>query len=750
MASSTPLLKDLISSLPPEKLDDYCEKNFLEWLTRFISAETCRDIARHMGLNETEVEDIISRNTNLPVEDLKVDLLTSKPILGGKYTKLLHELYGLRRVDLVEKVVEELMSKRYEDNECTKYLKDLYCTFTPDQRYIWQPPIKVCKYFNLSLKQMNHKEYCDNTAIHVTVDEFTSESKEMELKALLSCGDKSLDPKSMNRKIILLEGLSGIGKSTLALHICQQWRNQKLFTEYKYVIFVELHKVQKAKYLCDILPCSYYNKDMAQATAQTIQAVVGKSSLFICDGWDELPQSFHNPNGNSAICNLLFHPERLSVQHSTVVITSRPDTTASLHEIITSRAQITGFASVEIDSFFREVLRNQSLANKINRLYPSLYSSCSSPLNALLLAHVFNQLNTTSPSYTLYEACYKFVLLHIIREEYHSDTVQILSLSDLSDELKEKLKQVAALAHKSAFTDEELKSNHCKPFPTLGLLESVERFSLYSITKTYRFMHRPIQQLLTAYHIYQWPPLSQADFFRSIFMLLDNTGLSLINQLAQEQLDHQAIAQYVSGFTNLQDHQLMECFIDAAQKYNANRNVFQLLMIARCLLEAKNERLSKAVASELDGKINFKHTHMELYDCLSLGYLLYHFNKDAEVILSDSSIDDLHIEYFCEAFTKAKGQYRPKLKLCLANNSIHDDGVNALVPLLRNGQLVHLDLRYNSISDVGAVAIVGTLKFNSSLTQLHLLHNSISDQGAAAIADALKANSTLAHLKPFT
>ena len=731
MASNTPLLKDLISSLPPEKLDDYCEKNFLVRLTQFISAETCRDIARHMGLSEVEVEDIMS--CNLPVEDLKVALLTSDPILGGKYTKLLHELYGLRKVDLVERVVEELISKRYEDNECTKYLKDLYCTFTPDQRYIWQPPIKVCKYFNLSLKQMNHKEYCDNTAIHV--DEFAS--KEMELKALLSCSDKSMAPKSMNRKIILLEGLSGIGKSVLALHICQQWRDQKLFTEYKYVIFVELQKVQKAKYLCDILPCSYYNKDMAQATAQTIQAILGKSSLFICDGWDELPQSFHNPNGNSPICNLLFHPERLSVQHSTVVITSRPDTTASLHEIITSRAQITGFASVVIDSFFREVLRNQSLANKINRLYPSLYGTCSSPLNALLLAHVFNQLNITSPSYTLYEACYKFVLLHIIREEYQSDTVQILSLCDLSDELKEKLKQLAALAYKSVYTDEDLKLNNCKPFPTLGLLQSVESFSLYGITKTYRFMHRPIQQLLAAYHIYQWSPLCQVDFFRGVFTLSDN---------------HQDIAQYVSGFTNLQDHQLMECFVDAAQKYNANRNVFQLLIIARCLLEAKNERLSKAVASELDGKINFKHTRMELYDCLSLGYLLHHFNKDVEVILSDSSIDDLHIECFCEAFTwnDAKGQYRPKLKLYLANNLIHDDGVNALVPLLRNGQLVHLDLRYNSISDVGAVAIVGTLKFNSSMTQLHLLHNSISDQGAAAIADTLKANSSLTHLKPFT
>jgi hypothetical protein len=739
MASKYPLLKDLIGQLSLEKLEDYCERNLLIRLTEFVSAETCRDIARYMGLSEKEVECIMSCNS--PLTDRKVDLLTSDPVLGAKYSKLLHELYyGLGRTDLVEKIVEEitLKDKRYEDNEYTKYLKDLYYTFTPDQRYVWQPPIKVSKYISLSLQQMNDRKY-NSAAAHL--GEFTSN----DLVALLSQSDKNLGPKSMNRKIILLEGLSGIGKSVLALHICQQWRDGVLFTEYKYVIFVELQKIQKATSLCDILPCSH-NKEMAQAVAQTIQAVRGKSCLFICDGWDELPQSFHNPNGNSVVCNLLFHPERLSVQHSAVVITSRPDTTASLNEIITSHAQITGFASAEIKDYFIEVLRNQSLANKINRLYPSLYGTCSVPLNALLLSHIFNLLSRTSPCYTQHEVCCKLVLLHIIREEYQSDTVQILSLSNLSDEVKEKLKEVAELAYKSVYTDKDLQWNHCKPFPTLGLLQSFECFSLYGTTKTYRFMHRPIQQLLAAYHIFHWSPLYQADFFRDIFTLSDNKS-------AQENLDHQAIAQYVSGFTNLQDHRLMECFIDAVQKYNANRNVLLFLIIVRCLQEAKNERLSQAVASELDSKINLKHIQIELYDCLSLGYLLYHFNNDAEVILSDSTIDDLHIEYFCETFSrsKAKGQYRPKLKLDLANNSIHDDGVKALVPLLRNGQLVHLDLRCNSISDDGAVAIAGALKFNSSLTQLHLSHNpQISDQGKAAIADALKSNSNLMQLKPFT
>ena len=744
MALGCPIrFEDLISDLSPEKLDDNCELDLLIRLTDFFGAKICRDIARHMGLSNIEVKEIQS---SCSYQDQMFKLLTSKPVLGGTYRKFTSELFKLGRTDLVQHVVKELKHKKYKDSECTIFLKDHYCTFTPDRRYVWQPPTKLDKCLKLSLKWLT-KEECYYNSASLNLEGHSSEKSKqiIRLENILS-----LDA-TTKRKIIVLVGLPGTGKSKLALHICQQWGDGVLFTQYKYVIFVQLQKIQKAKVDClyDILRLFLYNEKKTKAVTKTLQAVLGKSTLFICDGWDELPQNLHNPNKDSAICNLLFHPERLSVQCSTVVLTSRPDTIGTLHEMVTSQVEIIGFAPTVIREYFIETLNfDQSMVNKVCRLYPSLYGTCYVPLNALILTHIFN----LSPSCTQYEACCKLVLLLIIREEFQSDVLQISSLNDLPDEIKEKLNQIATLAYsnigisvnyKSIFTDKDLE---WKPLPTMGLLQSAECFTSTGTTKSYRFLHRPIQQLLAAYHACQQPPNFQGGYFKKLFFEIGRTPEI---KLDEKQLDCQAICQYISGFTNLHLAQIRKCFLDTVKKYDSeNRNVPLFLTMIQCLHEAKNETLSKVVASELEGTINFKSRHVEPYDCLSLGHFLCYMNKDVEVNLSESSIDDVHIESFCEGFLsdKAKGHYRPKLKLYFAKNLVQDNGVRALVPLLKSQQVIFLDLCSNSISDQGAETIAAALKSNSSLTHLHLSHNAISDQGAGAIAAALKVNSSLTHL----
>ncbi|MCG8624044.1 MAG: NACHT domain-containing protein, partial [Proteobacteria bacterium] len=57
------------------------------------------------------------------------------------------------------------------------------------------------------------------------------------------------------RKVILLEGAPGCGKSTLSVYICQHWEKGQLFNQFKLVILIRLRDpaIGKAKGLADLL-----------------------------------------------------------------------------------------------------------------------------------------------------------------------------------------------------------------------------------------------------------------------------------------------------------------------------------------------------------------------------------------------------------------------------------------------------------------------------------------------------------------
>ena len=104
------------------------------------------------------------------------------------------------------------------------------------------------------------------------------------------------------RKVILIEGAPGSGKSTLSLHICQEWGKGQLFQQHDVVILVKLRDplVQTAECLADLLPC--IDNAMADQVEADIKSNCGNGMLWVLDGWDELPSSLsllvqsHQPN----------------------------------------------------------------------------------------------------------------------------------------------------------------------------------------------------------------------------------------------------------------------------------------------------------------------------------------------------------------------------------------------------------------------------------------------------------------------
>ena len=85
---------------------------------------------------------------------------------------------------------------------------------------------------------------------------------------------------SNKRKVILIEGAPGSGKTTLFWHICQRWSapEEILFPEFGLILLVKLRdpEVQKAKHLAEILPFA----DEKEEIASQIMQMKGKGVLL--------------------------------------------------------------------------------------------------------------------------------------------------------------------------------------------------------------------------------------------------------------------------------------------------------------------------------------------------------------------------------------------------------------------------------------------------------------------------------------
>ena len=639
--------------------------------------------------------------------------------------------------------------------------------------WIASPTKKVFRLAMIQREQVQHGRVDDQfvrMTISGKIDDILHSKTPVELRNIL---------KDEERRIVLIEGAPGSGKTTLTIFICQKWGKGELFQQFTAVILVQLRDpaVQRAQTIADLLPVE--NAVVAQELADELIATNGRGVLWVLDGWDELPSQLQQDSifrtlfppkpseqklaeiekdpvyrkhvarecskaelwilypQNNPEYRTQYYKDRL-LNEASIIVTSRPISSGDLQPVVSSRIEVLGFAPEEQRQYFTECLKGdtkalEALLEKIQE-NPVVQSSCYLPLNAALTVHYFKIKGYSLPS-SEYEV-FSTNILHCICRHFEREgrgrelPAELASLDDLSrsEEVREPFQCLCELAYHGVMENKVTFSSSDLPqgSDTLSLLQAIESFLQSGKSVFYNFHHLSFQELLAGYYI--------------------ATSLSDSEQVSQfHQLFHQprfvGVFQFYAAITKLKTPGIDKIISEIVTK-NSKPHLLSLL---RCLYEAQDPSLCQSVVNQLE-KLDFIGTSLSPMDLLSIGYLIGMSNTN-NIIVKRVDLDncgDYGIRALMKylSYTKGAGTWIFHLSL----NKIHEEGAASIAKVLQSSSVMNsLDLSGNPIGAGGLQSLAEALITNTSLVELNLCSCSlkITDENGPIVTEMLQRNKTL-------
>ena len=244
------------------------------------------------------------------------------------------------------------------------YLRSRYQAQVPSFALQWPPPPSN-KIFNLAMikKENIQRGQIDEEFVRLTmtgkVNAILDKKVPVKLEEIFQLDEKK-------RKVILIEGAPGSGKSTLSWDICQRWGAGKLFQEFEAVVLVRVRDpeaqtvCEKACEIVGLLPAQ--DRSMAESVAAEIVACRGRKVLFVIDGWDEGGSSLPEASAIRRLIQSELCCQENPLYESSVIVTSRPIASGDLQPLASSRIEIVGFTQAELRQYFSECLEGDCRA----------------------------------------------------------------------------------------------------------------------------------------------------------------------------------------------------------------------------------------------------------------------------------------------------------------------------------------------------------------------------------------------------
>ena len=645
-------------------------------------------------------------------------------------------------------------------------------------------PLQTERIFNLTIIKKEKIQFLDHDFIKkITkgqVDDILLQKQSIELNAIFNNieGDK---------KVVLIEGAPGSGKTTLTVHLCQQWGKGELLSDFTAVILVQLRdqRVQAARSIADLLPCE--NRKMAELAAREIIAMEGSGVLWVLDGWDEFPVHLQKDSVISELIQQSLHQEN-PLSKTSIIVTSRPIASTGICPLVSLRTEILGFTSKDLIAFLTECLKNDKTAVKMLMetlsINPAIESSCYLPLNASIVAHLYRTKGSLpSTVYGIFSSVVQHCLSRYLHERLGVSHVlaSFESLEELPHELQTPFQQLCKLAFKGimekkvTFSTSDLAELKipAKEICELGLLQAVPSIVSHGSSVYHNFIHSSVQELLAAIHMSQMPP--EVQILKLDFMFNDDNFSSVLQFYA-------AITKFRTARTNpglvrrfKPTPESVDKFIRNALRKNTKYNTNLLVSLLNCLYEAQDISLCKYVADELRNSVPFidrlcsnsaggygNDLDLRLHslvprDCLSIGYFLactvMSFRGVFKVTLYGSFIGDIGIKILMQSLCRSLDEHSHsrtgQLKLYFNSNNITNKGVLYIADVLKSTSAIKkLSLSDNFIGNGGLLTIAEAMASNTSLVKLKLSWSSlwITEENGAALTKMLQHNKTLSIL----
>ena len=578
---------------------------------------------------------------------------------------------------------------------------------------------------------------------------------------------RSLDVKDIvnystpKRKVIIIEGAPGVGKTTLALKLCKDWADGQLLTEFSLVFYVPLRMVPRlrvAESVAEVMKCLV--EDCSPADLQAVANKRGAGVLFVLDGWDELPPSCRDQD--------MFFPKLIRgffLPECSVIVTSRPGMIADIRIHANRFIEILGFTEDQVKQYIHSYIGryDQSTSSSTNYAtkliddleeYPNVASTCYIAINLTIVCYVYCASDYQLPP-TLSEVYEQFILHAIKRHFYRANektqVVEMRRVNEVDCKVIAVLDSLGKLALRGlmrndlSFSKKQMAEvcqvDEIETQYGFGLLKILHVFRVHGTETLFQFLHLTVQEYLAAYSITRLR-LNDHELYECLSSLL-----------SEERFD--TVLKFFCGMDRFQSTPSRVVF--------SNRKYLATPMVLECIFEGQWEGGCRKVAQQTDSVIHVPR-NIQPYRSLVYGYVMTKSGTQWTLNRYCCEISEREVKSLCRYLLPTqrtlcclhieKAMIAPKAvpylkriiqsqvglgKLILTKAHINDEILSNLSEALKNHrELVTLQLSCNKLTSSSSESVCILLE---QLPSLHLLDLSQNELGEACCKTILAAAS---------
>ncbi len=322
-------------------------------------------------------------------------------------------------------------------------------------------------------------------------------------------------------RLVLVEGVAGVGKSTLGEYACRKWTTKEFLTDSVLLFLLPLRdfNLQNIKHLHELLALIHPGD---KSLVEELEANKGEGTAFWLDGWDEIASTL---DGRSSFFEKLVSGEILP--KARVIVTSRPWATDYIKKILDNQPsqhiEIVASVQDQIDWLIELQKRSPPTSSSFLEKFlkyldetPAVKGHMHTPLatNITLLVYQWCQESSSALPTTvtqLYTAYTCFCIHRYLdnHPNFGPNLWKSNNFSDLSEPLKTFFHSLSGISlhglhdklPRLVFPD---LPDHLR-LETLGLMQTVD--PLYTSDKSavvsYNFNHPTLQEYLAAFSLSQ-------------------------------------------------------------------------------------------------------------------------------------------------------------------------------------------------------------------------------------------------------